>query len=356
MAKPMIGFTYPTVTGENSPKGAAFSRILTEFPKMQMWSDYYSGTALPSWSEPWFAAEHVGIRWYLVSIKHTDVAAIGARIAQMPEHLRGRVMVFLHHEPDQWRSATDPRSDPDPWVWFQRQQDFGALRAQSTWATWIEHWACFTEDRFRTDQDVWMLNWGNAMLANPALFDGVAWDVFNIGRSVVRSGDEMFGDITDFNITGQWPLVVREWGQVTPVDQATDSTVVADAVMDHYDWCVAQPVGVVRGLVWYYNHNNTLADPTTVRRPLTMETLRECLLIATTPEENTPVPDPTDPQYVFGYEAGQQSRQAEVDALSDQVASLRAQAERLNSELATMYGQGRRSALADMVTWAQQQM
>jgi hypothetical protein len=363
--KPMIGATYPTVTGENTPKGAAFSRIMQELPGLQMWSVYYSGTALPNWtstSEPWFNAEHTGIRWYLLSIKSSDLTAISNCLGQMPTHLRGRIMVFLHHEPDQWRSATDPRSDPSPQVWQQRQEVFATMRVTAPWGPWIEHWACFTEDRLRTDRTEWMYNWGNWMLDNQSVFDGVAWDVFNIGRSVIRSGQDMFSEITAFNGYGGWPLVVREWGQVTPTDSPVDSQAVANAVVEHYDWCLTntQLPFPIRGLVWYYNYNNTLTDPSGVLpgRPLTLAAIRECLTIALTPEENEEVPDPTDPQYLFGYNAGQASRQPEVDSLVTEVQVAVSQISALNSQLASLetevnaaHNEGRHEAFQEVLTW-----
>src|SRR5215204_739592 len=149
MSKPKWGFTYPTVTGENQI--TAFRRILSEFPNMQLWSHYYSGTSLPQWNEVWFV-EAPEDCIFLLSIKHTDVNAIGSRMASMPESLRGRVLIFLHHEPDQWRSVSDPRDDPAPSVWKSRNVAFAQLRNGASWKNWIQHWACFTEDRLRTDE------------------------------------------------------------------------------------------------------------------------------------------------------------------------------------------------------------
>lgn len=352
MPKPLIGFTYPTVTGENTPKGAAFGRIIAdEFPRMSMWSVYYHGTSLPDWTgEQWFAPEHTGIRWYLLSFKTSDMAALGQRISEMPEHLRGRIMVFLHHEPDQWRSATDPRSDPSPDDWFDRQLAFEDMRETALWCHWIEHWACFTEDRFRTDNAFWMQNWGNRMLGEDSeIFDGVAWDIFNIGRSVVRSGSEMFAQTVDFNRAGDWTYLVREWGQVTPVDSPEDSQQVADSVRGHYEWLRDNASDITRGLVWYYNHNNTLGDPSGQRpgRPLTLAALQECLEDSLAPV--TPAPDPNDPQYLLGYDAGFEARQGEVDSLTAEVG-------RLQNEVATARQQGRLQAFSEVATWAGQQI
>lgn len=312
MTKPMVGTTYPTVTEENIPKGAAFARIMVELPGLQLWSVYYDDDDMPNWTgEDWFDPEHEGIRWFVLSFKTANVNLVATAMATMPAHLRGRVIVILHHEPDQWRSTSDNRGDPSPAVWKQRQVDFANLRDGAVWENWIQFWACFTEDRLRTAEAFWRSNWGSWMLANASLFDGVAWDVFNIGRSVTRTGAEMFTQICAFNREGGWTrIMVREWGQVTPVDSPVDSSQVADAVANHYLWMDQNAQDLNPMMVWYYNHNNTLTDPSGQRpgRPQTLAVIRECIEDATSDE-----PDPDDPQYQLGYAAGWNDRQSEVD-------------------------------------------
>lgn len=349
--KPMVGTTYPTVTGENSPKGASFSRIIQELPGMQLWSVYYDND-WPNWTASFFAPEHTGIRWYLLSFKTSDLATLDARLSQMPAHLRGRVIVFLHHEPDQWRSATDHRGDPSPEVWMQRQITFAGMRATAPWRDRIQHWACFTESRFNGDRQVWMNNWGNAMLDHWHVFDGVAWDVFNIGWQSVRSGQNMFAEIVAFNRQAEWPIIIREWGQVTPVDSPEDSQEVADAIREHYDWMKTNVTDLPVGLVWYYNHNNTLTDPSRVRpgRPLSLAALQECLADALAEQ-----PDPEHPQYQWGFTDGAASRQPEVDALNSMVSDLQSQLTDAQNQAATAKQQGRLEAFGEVVIWAQGQ-
>jgi hypothetical protein len=344
MTKPKVGSTYPTVTGENTPKGAAFTRIVQEFPELQLWSVYYDGSDLPNWNiEEWFKTQYDHIDYYLLSFKTSDLNAISNSLSSMPTHLRGRILVFLHHEPDQWRSTSDRRGDPDPWVWAQRQVDFNELRFGAPWEDWIQHWACFTEDRFRTDKTFWMSNWGNWILTNRAIFDGMAWDVFNIGRSIIRTGQDMFSAICDFNRQGEWPIAIREWGQVTPTDSPEDSPAVADGVGNHYVWMRDNAADLLPLMVWYYNHNNTLVDPSGNRpgRPLTLDVLQQCLVDALTPVEEPEEPDPNHPQYYFGYH----SRDDEVAALHQAVTDALEQGK----------AQGRIEAFGEVVNWAQTQ-
>lgn len=313
MAKPKFGFTYPTVTGENTPKGAAFTRIRNDFPKMQLWSVYYDSSDLPSWNEKWFEDVEANANLiYLISIKSSNVTAIGDRMGQMPQHIRGRVLLFLHHEPDQWRSASDPRSDPDPTTWKNRQQDFCDYREGKPWETWVELWVCFTEDRYRTDTAAWENNWGNTIDFEPRI-EGVAFDCFNIGRSVTRAGADIFKKPLEFARREGRRLIIREYGQVTPVDSPEDSHTVADQIDENWEYAKIQNEvdDVFFGLVWYYNHNNTLADPNMIRRPLTQAVLQEIIEEAATPRPDDP--DPEDPQYRFGFEAGWQARQEEVN-------------------------------------------
>jgi hypothetical protein len=338
MARPRFGFTYPTVTGENQTE--AFRRVLSEFPTLQLWSHYYSVSALPTWTEAWFT-EAPADALFLISIKSADVAAIGSRIAAMPEPLRGRILVFLHHEPDQWRSATDPRNDPSPSVWIQRQIDFADLRQASPWRDWVQHWVCFTEDRIRTDWTVWNANWGGTIAAEPRI-DGVAADCFNIGRSITREGADIFARPLEFARRENRPLIIREYGQVVPVDTPGDSQAVADQVLENWAYAVAENEVDDRffGLVWYYNHNNTLADPSGQRpgRPLTRAALEAIMAEARTPEGE---PDPCC------------ARVAELEA---QVASLQAQVDAIPGQLQTARAEGRTEAFAEVVGWVQTRM
>jgi outer membrane murein-binding lipoprotein Lpp len=345
MARPRFGFTYPTVTGENQTE--AFRRVLSEFPDLQLWSHYYDG--VPDWGAAWFQ-EAPSDAVFLLSTKTSDINALAGRIATMPIGLRGRVWIFLHHEPDQWRSTSDRRGDPDPAVWQQRQLDFAALRANATWRDWIQHWACFTEDRLRTARDFWMQHWGQWMLDNASIFDGVAWDVFNIGRSIVRTGGDMFQNVCQFNRDGGWPIAIREWGQVTPVDSPEDSLEVAEGVRDHYNWMKSNATDLAPVMVWYYNHNNTLVDPSGQRpgRPLTRAALEEIMAEARTLEEE---PDPCCAQ-VAELEAQVAALQAQVDALQAQVDAIPGQLQTAHAE---GMAEGRAQAFAEVVAWAQAQ-
>lgn len=336
MARPRFGFTYPTVTGENQTE--AFRRVLSEFPDLQLWSHYYSGSALPTWTEAWFT-EAPADALFLISIKSADVSAIGNRIAVMPEPLRGRVLIFLHHEPDQWRSATDPRSDPSPSVWLQRQIDFADLRQASPWRDWVQHWVCFTEDRMRTDWTVWDANWGGTIAAEPRI-DGVAADCFNIGRSVTREGADIFAKPLEFARREDRPLIIREYGQVVPVDTPDDNQAVADQIRENWAYAKAQNEtdGRFFGMVWYYNHNNTLVDPSGQRpgRPLTRAALEEIMADAATPDED---PDPCC---------------AELEAMTARVAELLAEVAEIPSRLqeARLEGraEGRAEAFAEVIS------
>lgn len=364
MVKPMFGFTYPTVTGENTPKGAAFSRILQDFPDMQLWSVYYDGFDLPSWTEAWFAdvPENQNLV-YLISVKSSDVVAIAARMNQMPAHLRGRIILFLHHEPDQWRSTSDRRGDPDPEVWKQRQSDFLDELEGTPAFDWLELWVCFTEDRWRTDETFCRQHWGDTFTREPRI-KGTAFDCFNIGRSITRAGSDIFG--VPLRLAREWfpgvyrKLLIREYGQVTPVDQATDSQQVADQVAENWSYAKAQNEidNIFLGIVWYYNHNNTLVDPSGLRpgRPLTMGALQAITTDSMTPDG--PTPDPTHPQYILGRE----SRQGEIDELLEQINTLEGTVNELESNLtdalnqaSIAHQQGRLSAFADMQQWAANQ-
>jgi hypothetical protein len=345
MAKPKFGFTYPTVTGEN--KITAFRRVKTEFPQMQIWSDYQNGTDLPVWNDPWFVEAPAGCI-FLVSIKHTNVNDVGNRIAQMPTNLRGRVFIFLHHEPDQWRSASDPRSDPDPTTWINRQIAFANLRANAAWKDWVQHWVCFTEDRLRTDTVAWEQNWGDTFQDEPRI-DGVAFDCFNIGRSITRVGSDIFGKPVEFARREGVKLIIREYGQVVPVDTANDSQAVADQIRENWAYAKTQNEqdDVFFGLVWYYNHNNTIVDPSGNRpgRPLTRDALEEIMadaaLVEEDPEDPTEEPDPEHPQYQFG----RASRDAEVADLNEALLDLEA-------ELPRQRTAGRNEAFTETRDWA----
>lgn len=359
MTKPLVGSTYPTVTGENAPKGAAFARIVQELPGLQLWSVYYDGNDLPNWNgEQWFEPQYDHIRFYILSFKTSNVAALASSLAVMPEHLRSRVIIILHHEPDQWRSTSDRRGDPDPWVWAQRQLDFAELRAGSTWETWIEFWACFTEDRFRTAEEFWRENWGNWMLAHSWVHDGVFWDVFNIGRSIIRTPEDMFQGIFEFNLSGNWDFGVRELGQVVPTDTALDNQEVANAIYAYYVWVETYVTGYLRALlVWYYNHNNVFTDPSGNRpgRPLSLAAWQQALADAITPEESPVEPDPNHPQYEFGYQAGRDSRQSEVDDLWNEAMAQRQTILELQQAVVNAKAQGRLEAFGEVVNWAQGQ-
>lgn len=316
---PLVGSTYPTVTGET--KTEAFLRIVGELPNLQLWSVYYNGTDLPSWTEEWFKPQYDHIRYYLVSIKHTDVNAVGSRMAAIPEHLRGRIIVILHHEPDQWRSESDNRGDPAPDVWWARQVAFLDLRDASAWELWVRFAVCFTEDRVRTDGTFWEQNWGRRVPTEPRI-DFVMFDCFNIGRSIVRTGADMYGIPISYGrrCMTAWgrttPVVmIRENGQVTPIDQPTDSTAVANGVADHWEHAKAN-ADVMAGVGWYYNYNNTLADPTTIRRPLTLNVLQG--MLAESIEAWEGEPDEYQEGYQDGWDAGRSSRDAEVAALREE--------------------------------------
>lgn len=357
---PAVGLTYPTVTGET--KTQAFLRLIQEFPEMGIWSDYYNGTDLPSWSSEWFKEQYSGIKYYLVSVKHTDVNAIGARMATIPAHLCGRILVFLHHEPDQWRSVSDNRGDPDPTTWKNRQIAFANLRAGAAWRDCVQHWVCFTEDRYRTDTSVWESNWGNTVDVEPRI-DGVAWDCFNIGRSIVRSGSDIYGKPFEFNRREGKPFIARENGQVTPVDQPIDSIAVADAVAENWEYAKAQN-GVngleVLGICWYNNHNNTLSDLSGERRPLTAEVIRSMMYEAS----QEPPDHSQDYQNGFnaGFQAGVASRAIEIADLENTITTLRQTITALEQQLidannaaATAKAQGRLEAFGEVVNWAQTQ-
>lgn len=325
---PLVGSTYPTITGENTPRGGAFARIVAELPGLQMWSAYYDGNDVPSWNEEWFKPQYDHILYYIISMKTADVNAVGARMGVMPEHLRGRVIVLLHHEPDQWRSESDNRGDPAPDVWWARQVAFLDLRDASSWRSWVRFAVCFTEDRARTDSTFWEQSWGRRV-PEESRIDFVMFDCFNIGRSIVRTGADMYGIPIEYGRRCQtawrwnWPIVmIRENGQVTPVDQPTDSTAVANGVAEHWEYAKAN-ADVMAGVVWYYNHKNTLADPTTIRRPLTLNVLQGMLAEsveawADEPEE----PDEYQEGYQDGYDAGRMSRDGEVAELLEQNATL----------------------------------
>jgi len=334
MSKPKFGFTYPTVTGEDEI--TAFRRVKSEFPDMQIWSHYYDGSDLPQWNEVWFVESGPDVI-FLISIKSSDVNAIGARLTTMPADLRGRVFIILHHEPDQWRSESDNRGDPSPSVWKARQVAFANLRnrLECPWRDWIQFWACFTEDRLRTAKAFWMANWGDWVL-DMDIFDGIAWDCFNIGRSIVRTGEDMYGRPLGFNRTAELPLIIRENGQVTPVNLPNDSQAVADGVAENWEYAKAEHNvdGVFFGIVWYYNHNNVLVDPSGKRpgRPLTKAVIEGIMDDARTSDEPPFVPDPNHPQYQAGYDAGAASRQPEVDALTAQLAEANAAIPRANDE------------------------
>jgi hypothetical protein len=345
--KPRFGLTYPTVTGET--KTEAWRRVHADFPDLGVWSDYYDGTKLPTWTEAWFTEAGPDVV-FLVSIKHTNVAAIGACVATMPEHLRGRVFLFLHHEPDQWRSPTDPRSDPAPSVWIQRQIDFADLREAAPWRLWVQHWVCFTEDRYRTDTAVWEANWGGTIAAEPRI-DGVAFDCFNIGRSVYRTGAEMFAKPLEFARREGRKLIIREWGQVVPVDTALDNEDVAEAVREHWAYAKDQNTidAVFWAMVWYNNHNNAYADPSGQRpgRLLTRAALEEIMADAAQVDE----PDPC-----CGQVAELELRVAELTReLDDASAELETVPARLQAARDEGLAAGRAQAFTEVVTWAQAQ-
>lgn len=370
LTKPKFGFTYPTVTGENQI--TAFRRIRAQFPNMQLWSHYYNGTDLPAWNEPWFVEADDDVI-FLISIKHTNVNDIGNRIAQMPTTLRGRVFIFLHHEPDQWRSASDNRGDPDPTTWKNRQITFANLRATATWRNWIQHWVCFTEDRWRTDRTFCENNWGNVIQVCPSI-DGVAFDCFNIGRSITRVGSDIFGVPLEKARDWQRPLIIREYGQVVPTDTPDDNQAVADRIRENWAYAKSQHQidKIFFGIVWYYNHNNTLEDPSGTRpgRPITEAAITEIMADAALAEEPPIEPDPDDPQYQIGFAAGQLSMtdeiaalQAEVDTLAGtnedlvaQVAALQSQLTDAQNQAATAKSQGRLEAFDEVVNWAQMQV
>lgn len=340
--KPRFGFTYPTVTGETRTQ--AWRRVHADFPELQLWSVYYDGTDLPTWSEAWFTEAGPDVV-FLVSIKHPNVAVIGTRISTMPEHLRGRVILFLHHEPDQW-TEVDSKGDPAPSVWIQRQIDFADLREGAAWRLWVQHWVCFTEDRYRRHTAVWEANWGGTIAAEPRI-DGVAFDCFNIGRSILRTGAEMFAKPLEFARREGRKLIIREHGQVVPVDTALDSQAVADAVREHWAYAKSQNEidEVFWGIVWYNNHNNVYADPSGNRpgRPMTRAALEEIMADAATPV------DPSCCAQVAGLEA-------QVASLTTELAAANAELETVPERLEAAQVQGRAEAFTEMINWAEDQL
>lgn len=339
--KPRFGLTYPTVTGET--KTEAWRRVHADFPDLQVWSHYYDGTNLPTWTEAWFTEAGPDVV-FLISIKHTNVAAIGACVATMPEHLRGRVILFLHHEPDQW-TETDPKGDPSPSVWIQRQIDFADLREAATWRLWVQHWVCFTEDRYRRHTAVWEANWGGTIAAEPRI-DGVAFDCFNIGRSIIRTVEDLYAKPLEFARREGRKLIIRELGQVVPVDTSLDSQAVADAVRGYWAYAKEQNEidQVFWGIVWYNNHNNVYADPSGQRpgRPLTRTALEEIMADAAQVDE-----DPCCGRVA--------ELEAEVDSLTTELEAARAELETVPERLEAAHASGRTEAFAETVAWAQAQ-
>lgn len=328
MTKPMFGFTYPTVTGET--KTQAWRRVHADFPNLQVWSDYYEGTKLPTWTGPWFTEAGPGVI-FLISVKHPDVRAVGACVADMPDHLRGRVILFLHHEPDQY-TEEDPKGDPAPMVWIRRQIDFADLRESAHWCDWIEHWVCFTEDRMRRHPAVWENNWGGTLTAEPRI-DGVAADCFNIGRSIVRTGEDMYRKPLEFARRVGRRLIIRENGQVTPIDSPVDSPQVVDAIREHWAYAKSQNEidDVFRAIVWYNNHRNTYFDPSgkLPGRPDTKAALVEIMADAATPDED---PDPCC---------------VELEAMTARVAELLAEVAEIPSRLQEVRLEGRAEGRAE---------
>ena len=351
----MIGMTYPTITGENSPKGASFERILQEFPEMQLWSVYYDGTDLPSWNEEWFGPQYEGIRYYVVSVKASNLQAIRSTMMNMPDHLKGRVVLILHHEPDQWRSESDNRGDPHPDVWWERQVDFLDLAEGQPWRAWFKFAVCFTEDRARTSASFWEQHWGSKPPTEPRI-DFVMFDCFNIGRSIVRQGADIFNIPINYGVRCQnaWAreepnTMIREFGQVTPVDSPTDSTAVAQGVEENINYARTND-DVIKALIWYYNHNNTLADPQGVRRPMTRAVLQ-----AAVADSADNQPDPSHPQYQMGYQSGRASRQDEIDMLNERLALAEQAIAQLQQDVDNAHQAGRTAAFQETVSWAAQQ-
>lgn len=311
--KPLVGLTYPTVTGES--QSVAFRRVLSEFPDMQLWSHYYDGK-LPTWAEVWFA-EAPDDCLFLISIKNMTVAAIAGRVATLPERLRGRVVIIIHHEPDQWRSTSDDRGDPHPDVWWQMQIEFANLREMAAWRDWIFHMVVFTEDRARTDAAFWEAHWGNRVPNEPRI-DIIGWDCFNIGRTTIRLGEDIFNIPIKYGQRCGRHVIIREYGQVVPKDTADDNALVAERILENWAYAKSQIAGdlvpVIYAIVWYYNHNNTLVDPSGNRpgRPLTAQSVRTMLTDARTIDEEPEQPDPEHPQYQWGYTVGVQDGQVQV--------------------------------------------
>src|SRR5688572_20212599 len=160
MSTPLVGMTYPTVTGET--KLAALQRIKDEFPNMQVWSQYWEpGKGYPTFSEEFWNELPESVELVLISVKDSNVATLVSRFVNIPEPWRGKVAVTINHEPDQWRSATDTHGDMSPTAWWAAMQQLLNAREGAVWETWVLVYYCFTEDRFRTDKAFWEQNWGS---------------------------------------------------------------------------------------------------------------------------------------------------------------------------------------------------
>lgn len=314
---PYVGFTYPTVTGET--KLEALKRIAVEFPKMQVWSHYWEpGKGYPTFTEDFWDELPDSVVLVLLSVKDSNIEALVANFPNIPVQWRGRVAITINHEPDQWRSEADPRGDLSPTVWWSKIQELLNRRETAMWSTWVLVYVCMTEDRFRTERTFWEQHWGSKIRGEPRL-DFIACDVFNIGRTVVRTGADMFAEFLKFVRDCKNMVVFREYGQVTPKDQPTDSAVVVNGVEEHWEYLKAN-ADLVLAVVWYNNHNNTLSDPAKIRRPQTFALLQrmveEAYMANTTPVTDEPNPD--HPQYQHGYRQATEDLEALVRDAYDQ--------------------------------------
>jgi hypothetical protein len=303
-----IGLTNPTHKGEVD--ATAFGRLFSAFPHANSARVFRTPTQdLPSWTSPLMRAVPLNAE-ILISFKKPTIlnGPFATWAAAMPNDRKeagGIIRAAYHHEPDNWKSASDTKGDPDPTTWRQRYVSWLNSAANQPWREWTQLGAIFTEYVFRIDREFWDRNWGanvssNRVIDHPQL-DWLGVDCYNLGPLRYRPDGEMFEQFLTMAAQFCKPVVVAEWGHVRrtgPPDNDSDGSKCAAVMWSHYEYCRTQRIAPVITMNWWYNSDNDLDNRQPERDAL--RSIAEQAVI----DEQTTDPDPHDPQYQHGYNAG----------------------------------------------------
>lgn len=234
-------------------------------------------------------------------------------IADFPRWLRQvyeanqyvRVWWSVHHEPEQGTEAGDPT--PAEYLDMYEEANGVVASLPPELRQMLRFGPTYTEYALRTHPG-WDQDWEPVLGLSEV--DFIASDCYNIGFTRYRTAEEMFGPTYAIARRYARPrhpnglrVFIAECGQTrkgTDASGPSAGTTCASFIRSYGDYLMADRL--TDGITWFWNHENRLND----RLP-ELEAWRSVVRKAeeTHSEEEPPTPDPSHPQYAFGYVAGQ---------------------------------------------------